>query len=261
MVQRLAPDYQPDGSEDQARPDREPHAGPHEILGLGSGPLMGGSRIALLLLALALVSHAAARPPRATASASGAIEGVVRLRNPSLQRTAERYVGAGGEPREVPAIPVVVFVEGPVRPGPEPRASGPLQIVQRNESFAPVLLAVPLGAEVRFPNDDPIFHNVFSYSRAKRFDLGRYRRGESKSVVFDRPGYVKVLCEVHKWMRAGVLVVDNPYYAIVGEDGRFRIDSVPAGRHQLSAESFDHRAQSVSLEVPEGGTARVEIAF
>ena len=86
-----------------------------------------------------------------------------------------------------------------------------------------------MGATVSFPNGDPLFHNVFSYSRAKRFDLGRYPKGESKTVVFDKPGYVKVLCEVHKWMRAGILVVENPYHAVVQESGRFQFDEVPAG--------------------------------
>ncbi len=219
-------------------------------------------RVALLLTLLpAFGTPQVALFPAALASTSGAIDGVVSLRHGGSVRTAERYVGSSGEPREAPAIPVVVFLEGPVRATPDPRPSGRLEVVQRNESFAPGLLVVPSGAEVRFPNDDPVFHNVFSYSRAKRFDLGRYRRGESKTVVFDRPGYIKVMCEVHKWMRAAILVVENPYYAIVREDGRFRIDGVPAGRYRMVAEHFDHRAQIMSIDVPDGGTARVEIGF
>ena len=129
---------------------------------------------------------------------------------------------------------------------------------QQGESFRPTLLVVPVGATVTFPNGDPQFHNVFSYSRAKRFDLGRYPRGESKAVTFDKPGYVKVLCEVHKWMRAGVLVVDNPYYAIVPESGRFRFDGVPAGRYRVVVETFDRRAQA-DVTIPEGGAANVTL--
>ncbi|HSL24448.1 MAG TPA: hypothetical protein VK886_23130 [Vicinamibacterales bacterium] len=187
---------------------------------------------------------------------TGAIEGEIALPAHAAARTGEMYVSATGEAREIQPIPVVVSVQGvmPAAPG---RPSGRLELTQRGEAFDPSILVVPVGAEVKFPNADPVFHNVFSYSRPRRFDLGRYRRGEFKTVAFDRPGYVKVLCEVHKWMRAAVVVVENPYYAIVPETGRFRIEGIPAGRHSVAIEHFDRRARVVEVDVPEGGVARV----
>jgi plastocyanin len=197
---------------------------------------------------LPLIIHAAA--------ASGSLEGEVSLPNRAALRTAERYVSATGEPREVQDIPVVVYVEGPVPSAPPARSSAPLEVEQRGEAFRPPLLVVPVGARVTFPNADPLFHNVFSYSRSKRFDLGRYPQGESKTVVFDRPGYIKVMCEVHKWMRAGILVVENPYYAIVGPSGRFRIDDIPAGRYRVAVEHFERRSQ-IDVDIPEGRSAQI----
>lgn len=219
-----------------------------------------GTVLALLLAPLAF-ADADLRSPASgsSAQAAGTIAGTVEPTGRPPLRTAERYVGTDGSPREVGVVPIVVYVQGeiagPIRP------SGPPRLSQRGETFHPGLLVVPRGTTVAFPNEDPVFHNVFSYSRPKRFDLGRYRRGESKDVRFDRAGYVKVLCEVHKWMRAGVLVVDNPFYAVVAEDGRFRLEQVPAGRHLLVAEAFDRRTEPRAIEVPAGGTVTVEMAF
>jgi plastocyanin len=194
------------------------------------------------------------------AVASGSLQGEVTLEKRRPARTAERYASSGGEQRDVQDIPVVVYLEGPMESAPPARPSGPLELVQQGEAFRPRLLVVPVGAKVLFPNADPVFHNVFSYSRPKRFDLGRYPKGEAKTVVFDRPGYVKVLCEAHKWMRAGVLVVENPYYAIVSDDGRFRIDGIPAGRHTVAVEHFDKRSK-VDTDIPDGGTATITVTL
>ena len=190
-------------------------------------------------------------------AAVGRLEGTVTLPGRRASRTTERYQSSTGESREVQDVPAVVYIVGPV-PGATPRAAK-LELAQRGEAFRPELVVVPVGATVSFPNGDPLFHNVFSYSRAKRFDLGRYPKGEAKSVVFDKPGYVKVLCEVHKWMRAGILVVENPYHAVVQESGRFQFDEVPAGRYRVVVETFDRRAQA-DVQVPEGGTATVTLA-
>jgi plastocyanin len=222
-------------------------------------------RVALAILPAALMLVALAVSPRlpgtAGAAATGAIEGVVTVPSGPAARTVERYISTDGTPREVPVIPVVVFVQGHMPSPAAARPSADARIAQRNETFDPEILVVPVGKEVEFPNEDPVFHNVFSYSRPKRFDLGRYRQGESKSVVFDRPGYIKVMCEVHKWMRAGILVVENPYYAIVRESGRFRIEGLPPGEYRLGAEHFDRRSQVFTVDVPEGGTATVQVEF
>jgi plastocyanin len=216
--------------------------------------------VAVAASVAALVSlGASALPPAARQSAaSGAIEGQIVLPKGVVTRTAERYVSTTGEPRDIPRIPVIVHVEGPVGPA-SARPSGAMSLTQRGEMFDQYLLVVPLGASVAFPNADPVFHNVFSYSRAKRFDLGRYRQGESKSVAFDKPGYIKVMCEVHKWMRAGIVVVENPYYAIVADTGHFRIEGVPAGRHRVAVEHFDRRPHVAEVDVPAAGVVRFDV--
>jgi len=217
--------------------------------------------LALLALVVAAgADHDAANAPVSGASraATGRIEGQVTLPDRRATRTGDRYQSSTGEARDIQDVPVVVYIAGPVPGAPPARSSGPLDLAQQGEAFRPTLLVVPVGTTVRFPNGDPLFHNVFSYSRPKRFDLGRYPRGESKTVAFDKPGYVKVLCEVHKWMRAGVLVVENPYYAIVPDTGRFRFDDVPAGRYRVVVETFERRAQA-DVTIPEGGAVTVTL--
>jgi plastocyanin len=208
---------------------------------------------------LALASVGLQLSTSAQTAATGVIEGQVELSNEGPAKSAERYLGANGEARDVAKIPAIVFIEGRVPAAAAARPSGPLQMAQRNQIFEPHMLVVPVGASVAFPNRDPEFHNVFSYSRAKRFDLGRYRQGEEKKVVFDRPGYIKVLCEVHKWMRAAIVVVENPYYAQVSEAGTFRIDGVAPGRYRLTVEHFDKRSQVAEVDVRGGATTRLDV--
>jgi plastocyanin len=106
---------------------------------------------------------------------------------------------------------------------------------QRDGQFVPHVLPVLVGSDVEFPNDDPIFHNVFSLSRAAEFDLGRYRRGDSRTIRFDQPGVVKVYCHIHSDMSAVVVVLDNPFFAIPDETGRYRIDGMPSGVYEVRA--------------------------
>jgi plastocyanin len=106
---------------------------------------------------------------------------------------------------------------------------------QRNETFVPHVLAVTVGTTVDFPNSDRVYHNVFSLSNPKRFDLGRYPVGRSRSVRFDRPGIVRVFCEIHSHMSAFILVFNHRYFAVTGADGRYEISRVPTGRYTLVA--------------------------
>jgi hypothetical protein len=116
----------------------------------------------------------------------------------------------------------------PLRPLPAPPA-----MAQKNRAFVPAVLAVPVGATVEFPNLDPFFHNVFSYSKTRKFDLGRYPKGETQSVEFDRPGLVSIFCEIHYSMRAYVHVFDTPYFAVSDESGRFDLGDVDPGEYVL----------------------------
>ena len=100
---------------------------------------------------------------------------------------------------------------------------------QRDQTFVPHVLAITVGTIVDFPNSDLTFHNVFSLSKTKSFDLGRYSRGQSKSVRFDRPGVVQVFCDIHSHMSAYILVFAHRYFAVTDEAGRFTIAGVPPG--------------------------------
>jgi plastocyanin len=107
------------------------------------------------------------------------------------------------------------------------------RLVQRNKSFEPHVLVVPVGSSVEFPNRDPFFHNVFSLFEGKRFDLGLYEAGTTRNVVFDKPGISYIFCNIHSEMSAVVIAVSTPYYGISDQRGRVAIPHVPPGRYTL----------------------------
>jgi plastocyanin len=119
------------------------------------------------------------------------------------------------------------------------------QLVQKDKTFSPGVLAVPVGSTVEFPNRDPIFHNVFSLSTPQPFDLGLYRAGSSKSRVFTAPGYYWVFCNIHPQMAAFLAIVPSPWWTTAGPNGEFRLE-VPRGRYRLTAVS--ERAAPISLD-------------
>ena len=106
---------------------------------------------------------------------------------------------------------------------------------QRDKTFIPHVSVVTTGTNVRFPNNDAVFHNVFAYYNAKKFDLGMYPQGKTKEVRFDKPGIVALLCNVHSEMSAYIMVVSTPYYAITDKNGRFEMRDVPPGSYTLRA--------------------------
>jgi plastocyanin len=209
-----------------------------------------------LLCAAALLGLAT----ESSAAVAGTIEGRVTLQE-QRSRLARGPYPASGVARRVEPLPAVAMLLGPVRGAASDGASEQARVMQRDTAFLPAVVVVRQGASVAFPNDDPFFHNVFSYSRPKRFDLGRYPRGETKSVRFDSPGIVKVFCEIHNWMRGAVVVAENPFHTVVGKDGSFRITNVPAGRHRLRVWHFDRGETEIEVEVPATGSVRVEITL
>jgi plastocyanin len=123
---------------------------------------------------------------------------------------------------------VVVFLEGvPVSPA----AGPPARIRQKDLAFDPAVTVVVRGTSIEFPNEDRVFHNVFSMSEPAKFDLGLYKSGSSRTVTFKRTGIVNLYCNIHPQMIAKVKVVDSTFYAVTGADGRFRIDGIPPGRY------------------------------
>jgi plastocyanin len=135
------------------------------------------------------------------------------------------------------------------------------QLAQKLEAFVPRVVVVARGGSVDFPNQDPIYHNVFSLSPTKRFDLGKYRQGQSKAVVFDRTGVVKVYCDIHAEMEAFVLVVPNHAYAHANPDGSFEMPALPAGRYELRVWHPDLPELVRSVQVVETGETRLELSF
>jgi plastocyanin len=127
-----------------------------------------------------------------------------------------------------------------------PRQPGTFVLRQKNKTFLPRVLGVPAGSSIQFPNDDLIFHNVFSLSGPQPFDLGLYRSGEAPSRTFTQPGTYRVFCNIHPQMSALLVVVPTPHVALVGRDGRFVLD-LPPGRYRLTATS--DRASAVSVDV------------
>jgi plastocyanin len=143
------------------------------------------------------------------------------------------------------------------------RASRPparrAELRQRHQEFVPRVLPITVGSTVDFPNDDPFYHNVFSYSSAKRFDLGRYGKGKSSAQTFDHPGLVKVFCDIHSDMAAYVVVLETSYYASPVADGGFVIRDVPPGDYTVTSWHPDLGEWSGEVAVPAEGAAALDI--
>jgi len=134
------------------------------------------------------------------------------------------------------------------------------QLVQKNKSFHPSLLVIPVGGKVEFPNHDPFFHNVFSLYEGKRFDLGLYESGTTRFVQFDKPGVSFIFCNIHAEMSAVVIALPTPYYAISDARGELAIPNVPPGRYQIqvfhsSVAPDALRAQTREITIAPGATS------
>jgi plastocyanin len=151
-----------------------------------------------------------------------------------------------GSPR-TDASNALVWIEGPHGGA---TSAGTLQMVQESKRFVPRALIVPRQSTVEFPNNDPVFHNVFSVSGANRFDLGLYRSGSSKSRSFAEPGLVRVYCNIHPQMVGFLMVVDSGFASVTGKDGAFHFEGVPAGSWALKAWHEEGTETSVPLIIP-----------
>jgi plastocyanin len=163
---------------------------------------------------------------------------------------AKRYeiVTNGGVLATQPPL-AVVYLDGSF---PVLTSHSTTQVAQKDLAFLPALLPVQVGTTIEFPNLDDTYHNIFSYSPAKRFDLGRYRPEERPipAVLFDMPGLVTLRCDIHEHMRGLILVLKTPYFVITDEGGRFRLSGLPSGHYTLKAwiDSKTTREQPVELK-------------
>ncbi len=151
----------------------------------------------------------------------------------------------------------VVYLEGAF---PRPAVLPVKQVEQKGLTFLPTLLPVQVGTRIEFPNLDDTYHNIFSFSPAKRFDLGRYRSEERPipSQTFDKPGLVTLRCEIHEHMRGLILVLDSPHFVTTDPSGRFRLGGLPAGRYTLKAWLDSKTTLERPVELKEGATLHVD---
>ncbi len=192
------------------------------------------TRLAPALVGLMLLTGGV---PAAT-QGQGAIRGRVQLQEtpPDLEaRPNAADLGAATAHGATDRRRSVVYLDPAPRAAFDARDEPRARMDQRNETFVPHVLAIVAGTTVDFPNSDFTFHNVFSLSKTKTFDLGRYAAGRSKSVRFDKPGIVRVFCEIHAHMSAYILVFSHRYFAVTDEDGRYRIPNVPPGTYSIVA--------------------------
>jgi len=152
----------------------------------------------------------------------------------------------------------IVYLEG----GPKAKApTSAATIVMRGKAFQPHVVVVPVGGSVAFPNEDPILHNAFSVSGENRFDLDLYKRPQSKSRTFSKPGIVRVYCNIHPQMSAIVLVADSAHFAKAAGDGSFSLEDVPAGKYLLKAWHERGGEAVQELTVPAEGSVAVRLAL
>lgn len=192
------------------------------------------------------------------ARAQAVVEGVVSLPKAAPPPAKPpRYQGQAGEIAAPEPPLAVVYLEGRF---PAPTNAPPkVQLWQKGLQFSPGLLPVQVGTIVEFPNGDDLYHNVFSYSKPKRFDLGRYRKEDKPAEqVFDRPGVVKLYCEIHEHMRATILVLETPHFTRTDTNGHYRLANLPAGRHTLKVWVDDRRTLERAVELKAGETLKAD---
>lgn len=205
----------------------------------------------LVPLAVAVIGLATMAGSRPAAQEPASIRGRVSVGIPVTAKRAtstySRSVQAITLAPESELRHVVVYLKDASKTTVAPMRA---EIRQRGENFVPRVVAVTVGSEVDFPNEDPLYHNVFSLSRVKTFDLGRYPRGKSRGQRFDKPGLVKVFCQIHSHMSATVMVFDHPWFSVPDEGGTFALPAVPPGMHQITAwhERLGDTTQQVRVE-------------
>ncbi len=217
------------------------------------------------VVAAALAAVVLAGAP-ATAAA-GVIRGVVELIGPRTTHAprANAYPGhANSLPPAAEAVggvdETVVWLERLPEGLAVPAPAGPHPTLeQKRQRFMPRVIALQSGATVDFPNRDPVYHNVFSVSPARRFDLGKYREGQSRSVRFEKTGVVRVFCDIHSDMAAFIVVIGHHVFARADAGGRFTLPALPGGSYTLRVWHPERGESRLDVRVPEDGDVVVPV--
>jgi plastocyanin len=194
------------------------------------------------------------------AFAEAVIEGRVALpatRSAPVVNKRYEIVSKGGVIATSPPV-AVVYLEGTFPGATEPPIA---QMLQQDLVFVPRLLPVRVGTRVEFPNLDDTYHNIFSFSPPKRFDLGRYRSDERPvpSQVFDTPGLVTLRCDIHEHMRAVILVLETPHFVVTDIEGRFRLSGLPSGNYVLKAWLSSKTTLERPVTLTDGARLQIEL--
>lgn len=178
-----------------------------------------------------------ASPPRR----DGDVTGTVTLPAPKKGKKVQYPGGASSERLRGPAVVFIDGVAGDFKPPAEKAV-----LEQKGRQFAPLALPILKGTTVTFPNRDDEYHNAYSRSDARTFDLGRYATNESKDETFEKSGLVRVRCEIHTNMHAVIVILENPYFAVTDDKGAFTIKGVPPGKYKIYAfhEDFDPKEKT-----------------
>ena len=195
---------------------------------------------------------------------TGSIRGRVELRTPLPPVERRPSVAELGTPmlHDSPdRTRSVVYLETAPRGAFDQGSGGRAVMDQRNETFVPHVLAITTGTTVEFPNSDRFYHNVFSLSKTRSFDLGRYATGRSKAIRFDRSGIVRVFCDIHSHMNAFILVFSHPFFGMTDIEGRYRIDNVPPGNYNVIAWHEGVASEPKPVSVPEGGATELDFSL
>jgi plastocyanin len=189
-----------------------------------------------------------------------AVQGKVNLPKPETSTVPPpHYAGQMGEIAPPDPPTAVVYLEGQFPNSLTNTLPGTNQVLQQGMQFRPALLPVRVGTMVSFPNEDEFYHNVFSYSKPKRFDLGRYRKNDkSPGQIFDQPGVVKLYCDIHHHMRGVILVLDTPYFIRTQTNGAYRLEDLPAGKYLLKAWVDEKRSWEKPVQLEAGQTLHVD---
>ena len=196
----------------------------------------------------------------AISRAEAVVEGQVQLpKTQAAPVVTKRYEIVTTNGIIAPRPPLaVVYLEGSF---PKRTATSRKAMSQKDLAFVPPLLPVQAGTTVEFPNLDDTYHNIFSFSPPKRFDLGRYRAEERPipSVVFDVPGLVTVRCDIHEHMHGAILVLDTPYFVISDAEGRFRLSGLPSGHYVLKAWLTSKTTLARPVDLTRGSTLHLNL--